>query len=122
MRFRTLFLHRPPLIFQPANLLLLCLLATGVGAQGTRARRTETQQEPQIPATIDVIKVDSNLVSVPVIVSDREGRYIPDLTVERFQLFDNSAAQKISYFDAADEPLNVALMLDTSRSTEGVLE
>jgi len=44
------------------------------------------------------------------------------LTADRFKLFDNSSEQKISYFDAAEEPLNVALMLDTSRSTEGALD
>ena len=57
-----------------------------------------------------------------MIVSDREGRYIPNLTVEQFKLFDNAAEQKITYFDAAEQPLNIALLLDTSRSTEGVLD
>jgi hypothetical protein len=76
-------------------------------------------QEPQ---PIEVIKIDSNLVSVPVIVSDRENRYLPGLKVVDFKLYDNSAEQKIEFFDAAEEPLNVALLLDTSRSTEGVLK
>ena len=76
-------------------------------------------QEPQ---PVDVIKIDSNLVSVPVIVSDRQNRYLPGLKVENFKLYDNSAEQQIAFFDAADEPLNVALLLDTSRSTEGVLD
>ena len=71
---------------------------------------------------MDVIRVDSNLVSVPVIVSDREGRYIPNLTAERFKLFDNNSEQQITYFDAAEEPLNIAVLLDTSKSTEGVLD
>ncbi len=89
-----------------------------INAQETRTRRAETSE----PQNLDVIRVDSNLVRVPVIVSDREGRYIPNLTVESFRLFDNSAEQKIAYFDAAEEPLNIALLLDTSRSTEGVLD
>ena len=36
-------------------------------------------QEP-----IDTIKIDTNLISVPVIVSDRDNRYVPDLKVEAF--------------------------------------
>ena len=114
------------------SVLICLLLLLGFSAvlasaqQETRVRKTDpqkdTQSVPPEPQSIDVIKVDSNLVSVPVIVSDREGRYIPDLTVERFKLFDNSAEQKITSFDAAEEPLNVALMLDTSRSTEGALD
>lgn len=74
-------------------------------------------QEP-----IDTIKIDTNLISVPVIVSDRENRYIRDLKVESFRLFDNQVEQKISYFDTGEEPLNVVLMLDTSLSTSGVLD
>ena len=70
----------------------------------------------------EVIKVYSNLVSVPVIVSDRNGRYISGLTEPDFKLYDNSAEQKLAYFDAAEAPLNVALLLDTSRSTEGVID
>lgn len=70
----------------------------------------------------DVIKVYSNLVSVPVIVSDRDGRYIPGLKQGNFKLYDNNTQQQLSFFDAAEEPLNIALLLDTSRSTEGVLD
>ena len=76
-------------------------------------------QEPQI---VDTIKIDTNLISVPVIVSDRNNRYVPDLKVEAFRLFDNQVEQKISYFDTGEEPLNVVLMLDTSLSTSGVID
>jgi VWFA-related protein len=71
---------------------------------------------------VDVIKIDSNLVSVPVIVSDRNGRYISGLAAERFKLYDNSTPQKIAFFDNTEEPLNIALLLDTSRSTQGVID
>lgn len=87
---------------------VLCLCVSTVAAQ-------EVQ-----PA--DVIKINSNLVSVPVIVSDTQGRYISGLAAEKFTLYDNSVVQRIAFFDAAEEPLNVALLLDTSRSTQGVLD
>jgi VWFA-related protein len=95
---------------KPRNLLstvcaILLLVATASG------------QDP-----VDVIKVDANLVSVPVVVSDRQDHYLPGLKIADFKLFDNTAEQQIAFFDAAEEPLNVALMLDTSRSTEGVLK
>jgi VWFA-related protein len=76
-------------------------------------------QEPQVD---DRIKIETNLISVPVIVSDRDNRYVPNLKVEAFHLFDNQVEQKISYFDTGEEPLNVVLMLDTSFSTSGVLD
>lgn len=70
----------------------------------------------------DPIKVQATLVSVPVIVSDRQGRYISGLKVEDFKLYQDRIEQPISFFDAAEEPLNVALLLDTSRSTFEVLD
>src|SRR5215831_14921992 len=75
-------------------------------------------QEPQV---VDTISIDTNLISVPVIVSDRDNRYVPDLKIEAFKLFDNQVEQKITYFDTGEEPLNVVLMLDTSFSTSGDL-
>ena len=104
---------------------VISLSCINADAQDTRTRRIEPQKDVQVPPepqNLDVIKVDSNLVSVPVIVSDREGRYVPNLTVQQFKLFDNSNEQKITYFDAAEEPVNIALLLDTSLSTEGAID
>ena len=81
--------------------------------------RPARAQEPQV---VDTIKIDTNLISVPVIVSDRNNRYIPDLKIDSFHLFDNQVEQKISYFDTGEEPLNVVLLLDTSFSTRGVID
>ena len=83
------------------------------------AALTVQSQEPQ---TVDTISIDTNLISVPVIVSDRDNRYVPDLQIDSFHLFDNQIEQKITYFDTGEEPLNVVLMLDTSMSTSGVLK
>src|ERR1700730_6157456 len=75
-------------------------------------------QEKQTDAPI---KVQTTLVSVPVIVSDREGRYISGLKAGDFKLYQDPAEQKISVLDAVEEPLNIALLLDTSHSTAQVL-
>lgn len=68
------------------------------------------------------IKVQTTLVSVPVIVSDRQGRYISGLKAADFRLFQDRIEQKIAYFDAAEEPVNVALLIDTSKSTRSVMD
>ncbi len=68
------------------------------------------------------IKVQTTLVSVPVIVSDREGRYIAGLKAADFKLYQDRLEQPISIFDTAEEPLNVALLIDTSKSTQPVLD
>lgn len=69
----------------------------------------------------DTIKVDTRLVSVPVIVSDRNGRYVPSLTAADFTVFQDGTQQNIEFFAATEEPLTIALLIDTSQSTRPVL-
>ncbi|MFL6467005.1 MAG: VWA domain-containing protein [Pyrinomonadaceae bacterium] len=70
----------------------------------------------------DVYKVDTRLISVPVIVSDRDGRYIPNLTAKDFSVFQDGIKQNIEFFGATEEPLTIALLIDTSQSTRPVLD
>jgi Ca-activated chloride channel homolog len=65
----------------------------------------------------DVVRIDTNLVTVPVSVMDRQGRFIGDLMRERFKVFENDVEQKIVHFEPTDKPFTVALVLDTSAST-----
>ncbi len=71
--------------------------------------------------TDDVIKVDTAVVNIPVIVSDRDNRFIPGLNVGNFRVFQDGTEQKIEAFDSETAPMNIVLALDTSRSTYGVL-
>jgi Ca-activated chloride channel homolog len=68
-----------------------------------------------------VIRVESALVAVPVIVSNSQGRYIPGLKAESFSLFQDGMPEKISLFLATDDSFKIALLLDTSSSTTTVL-
>lgn len=70
----------------------------------------------------ETIKVETRLVSVPVVVSDRNGRYIAGLTKRDFKLFQDGAEQTIEFFAATEEPITVALLIDTSHSTRPVLD
>jgi len=75
----------------------------------------------QVPPQDETIKVSTLLVSVPTIVSDRNGRYVPNLTQKDFTVFQDGQQQNIEFFAATEEPINVALLIDTSQSTRGVL-
>jgi hypothetical protein len=66
----------------------------------------------------EVIKIDTALVTFPVIVSDRNDVYLPDLKKEEFQLYEDGTLQDIAFFAAIKEPFHVVLMLDTSGSTQ----
>jgi VWFA-related protein len=48
----------------------------------------------------DVIKINSNLVSLDVIVKDKKGKAITDLKPEDFTVFENGVPQKIEFFDS----------------------
>ncbi len=69
-----------------------------------------------------IAKKDKTSVRAPVIVSDREGHYIPNLKKEDFSIYQNGEMQNVTFFSTYDEPLNVALLLDTSGSTEDVIK
>jgi len=65
----------------------------------------------------DVVRVDTTLVTVPVSVLDRQGRFVPNLRREDFSVFENGVEQPVAYFEPAEKPFTVALLLDTSAST-----
>jgi VWFA-related protein len=65
----------------------------------------------------EVIKVETNLVTFPVSVLDRDGRFITGLKKEDFQIFENGVEQKIDEFATVEQPFTVILMIDVSPST-----
>lgn len=66
----------------------------------------------------EIIKVTTQLVSVPVRVMDRKGRFIGGLGKENFKVFENGQEEEIALFSNENEPFTVALMLDMSYSTK----
>lgn len=70
----------------------------------------------------DVIRFDTSLVTVPVTVVDRYGRYVPLLQRENFKIFEDGIEQKLAYFAPTDQPITVVLLIDTSGSTQFRLE
>jgi len=65
----------------------------------------------------DVVRINTALVTVPVSVYDRQGRFVPDLRREDFHVFEDGVEQPISYFEPTEKPFTVALLLDMSAST-----
>ena len=69
------------------------------------------------------IKVDVDVVSVYASVRDKRGAYIKDLTKEDFTVMEDGKKQEIRYFSReADLPLTIGLLIDVSRSQEGLIE
>lgn len=103
--------------------LLLLACAAPSSLSQTRARRVGDAQPQTSPTPVEeigegeVLRVNTTLVTVPVSVTDRDGRYIADLRKEDFRLWENGVEQKVAYFEAVEKPFTVVLVLDTSSST-----
>ena len=69
-----------------------------------------------------VIRVDTELVDVPLSVTDKTGKPLTALTKNNFTLFEDGKLQSIEEFAAVSAPFEVALLLDTSGSTRADLD
>jgi Ca-activated chloride channel homolog len=63
----------------------------------------------------------SELVVLPVIVTDKQGRYIADLPSDRFVVYDNGRRVPIDFFSNEDTPVTVGLIIDASGSMRAKL-
>ena len=58
----------------------------------------------------------SELVVLPVVVTDKQGRYVSDLPSAQFTVFDNGRTVPIELFSNEDTPVTVGLIIDASGS------
>ena len=65
----------------------------------------------------DVVRVETQLVSVPAVVTDSNGHPLTGLRPENFKLVEDGQVQNITNFGTVDTPFEIALLLDTSGST-----
>jgi Ca-activated chloride channel homolog len=77
----------------------------------------ETIPEDSIFDESEVIEVATDIVSFPVKVTDRKGRFVPGLQKENFKVFEDKKEQTIEFFSNEQQPFTVALVLDMSYST-----
>ena len=63
-----------------------------------------------------VLRIETNLVSVPCLVLDKDGRYISNLRKEDFEIFEDGVKQEIRHFRPIEERISVLLLLDVSGS------
>lgn len=84
--------------------------------------QTAKPTPPPISEESEVIRVDTELIDVPVTVTDRQGRPVTGLKRSNFVVFEDSKPQEIAEFAATTSPFEIALLLDTSGSTRADLE
>ena len=83
-----------------------------------RAKPTPTPKPVEPEVITDVIKTTSNLVMVPVSVTDQQGQAVQGLKVADFRLEEEGKRQEITGIgDPEQVPLAIALLFDVSSST-----
>lgn len=77
---------------------------------------------PALNVRVKPLRVNVDLVLVPVIVTDSLNRPILDLPKQNFILYEGGVEQQIRYFSYEDAPISVALVLDFSDSMKNKIE
>ncbi len=70
----------------------------------------------------EVVRIDTQLIDVPVVVMDKDGKPLVNLKQSNFVIYEDGKKQEVSDFSATSAPFEVALLLDTSGSTRSDLQ
>ena len=115
--------------------LLLCSVGRTIAPAGAQQSTDQQTQRPRRVAGTDqrdqkkqtgsseevdegdVVRVETQLVSVPAVVTDSTGRPLSNLKPENFQIMEDGQPQTIANFGTTNTPFEIALLLDTSGST-----
>jgi VWFA-related protein len=93
--------------------LLLILSASFAPAVFAQDKNAEDDDE--------VLRVETQLVDVPVEITDRSGKPILNLKQSNFVVYEDGKRQELADFAATSAPFEVALLLDTSGSARSEL-
>ena len=100
------------------------MLGVGLGlcalAQGPIPQQRPRPAQPETPRP--TLRVDTQLVLVPVAVNDKLNRPVSGLERENFRVFEDNVEQPIVQFAMDDEPVAVGLIFDTSGSMGSKLD
>jgi len=91
------------------------LVIAATVAAGLGAALAAQEQPPKLRSGVE-------LVSLNVSVTGAEGKYITDLEQTEFEVFEDGARQNITFFSRKQQPIALAVLLDTSNSMEDKLK
>jgi Ca-activated chloride channel homolog len=87
---------------------LLLLMTFGVASVGAVAAHAQGQR----------IRSGIELVSLNVTVTDGSNKYAADLVEPDFEVYEDGAKQNLTFFSRTQQPIALALLLDTSASMD----
>jgi len=115
------------------HLLALCLIALFLSTRATAQiddvhivprpkSETPADNSDGLSVRTKPLRVDVNLVLVPVTVTDLKNQPVTDLSKENFRLFEGEKEQKIQDFFSEDARISVGLIVDLSSSMANKIE
>ena len=76
-----------------------------------------------LPTAIAQQRFRAGVELVPLNVSVSDGtRFITDIEQEEFEVFEDGVKQNVSFFSRRQQPIALAILLDTSNSMDGLIE
>lgn len=103
----------------PATTGVFCILA--IAALGADSPQVSIKARNPSAGVLPNIRVDSNLVLIPVSVTDPKNRAVTGLRREDFRVFEGKAEQTLVQFAREDAPLSVGIVFDSSGSMQNKL-
>jgi len=100
---------------------LLAAATNVLWADGPTVVRSVSLGRRPAPTSGPEIRIDTNLVLIPVMVADRLNRPVIGLVKEDFKLFDQNIEQEIRSFSSEEAPVSIGIVFDCSRSMENKL-
>jgi Ca-activated chloride channel family protein len=78
--------------------------------------------DPALRTHTKPIKVDVDLVLVPVTITDPMNRLVTGLEKDNFQVYEDKRAQEIRHFSSEDAPISLGVIFDMSGSMSNKIE
>lgn len=104
--------------------LALILAAVALYAQDarptlpTRPKPADAKEEERITPNI---RIDTNLVLIPVTVTTPLNQFVTGMEKENFRVLEDKVEQEVSYFASFDAPLSIGMVFDASGSMNNKL-
>ncbi|MDX2043453.1 MAG: VWA domain-containing protein [Acidobacteriota bacterium] len=95
---------------------IFIVVALAFGSAMWAQQRDKSDSKP-----VQTIRIDTDLITIDVTVTDKNGNYVRDLSPDEFQVFEDGKPKKLDFFAVTDEttlsrPLAVVFALDLSGS------
>jgi len=109
------------------SVIAVVLMTLGAGAQSSL---DDVHITPRLDPSISTsgtaheapIKVDANLVLVPVTITDEMNRVVTGLEQANFEVLENKQRQEIRHFSSQDEPVSIGIIFDISTSMSNKID